>query len=129
MNEDELDKRIRSALKDDQPESPMDFMSGDDEDLFDMIKASFQTKRRSLVILVWTTLFVISGFWVWSMINFFSASAVEDYLFWGLITLMLFIYILGVKIWYWNEMNRNSVIREIKRLELKLAHFEDKLAK
>jgi|GEM_PF-3584282 len=34
-----------------------------------------------------------------------------------------------IKIWYWMELNRNTVLREIKRLELQVAHLAGRVGK
>ena len=36
---------------------------------------------------------------------------------WGVLTIVL------MKIWFWLEINKNGLTREIKRLELQIAHL------
>jgi uncharacterized membrane protein YciS (DUF1049 family) len=38
------------------------------------------------------------------------------------------LFIMMVKIWYWLDLNRNAVTREIKRLELQVAQLSRRVA-
>ena len=33
----------------------------------------------------------------------------------------------GLKVWFWMEMNKNRVLRELKRIELRLAALDERL--
>ena len=43
--------------------------------------------------------------------------------------LLCFGAVSGIKIWYWLEMNRLAITREVKRLELQMAQIARKLAR
>ena len=55
---------------------------------------------------------------IWCGYQFFMAESVDQRVFWG-VWFVITINAQGMlKLWSWMEMNRNSVIREIKRLEI-----------
>ena len=63
----------------------------------------------------------------WSGYQFFISEGMDDRIFWGVLLLAFWTGTIGIKIWFWLEMNRNSTLREIKRLELAVAQLTVKL--
>ena len=59
--------------------------------------------------------------------QFFISEGMDDRIFWGVLLLAFWTGTIGIKIWFWLEMNRNSTLREIKRLELAVAQLTVKL--
>jgi hypothetical protein len=57
---------------------------------------------------------------VWCIVRFAGAADVDERLLWGLGALMGIHAVSMLKLWFFMEMNRNSVLREIKRLEIAL---------
>ncbi len=70
---------------------------------------------------------VTAAFMFWSGYHFFSSVSQDNQLFWGIIFLALWTGVMGIKVWFWLEMNRYSTIREIKRLELAVAQLTAKI--
>ena len=58
---------------------------------------------------------------------FFISESQNDRLFWGVLLLAFWTGTMGLKIWFWMEMNRHATSREIKRLELAVAQLTAKL--
>ena len=46
---------------------------------------------------------------------------------WGAAMLLCFGAVTAIKIWYWLEMNRLAITREVKRLELHVVQIAQKL--
>ena len=64
---------------------------------------------------------------IWSGYHFFVSEELDERVFWGVLFLALWTGTIGIKVWFWLEMNRNSTHREIKRLELAVAKLTIKL--
>jgi hypothetical protein len=63
--------------------------------------------------------FVALGLYtVWHLLN---AADVREMLGWSLLAIFVMFNLALVKLWFWLEMQRNAVIREVKRLELQIA--------
>jgi hypothetical protein len=120
----QLDDKIREALEETGIESP-DF--GDDDTLRSMISDAYAGKLRWIFILAtfWQLVF-FAGF-VYAGIEFFSIATSEDPLFWATIFVMTGIGVSMMKIMHWMLINRNRLLREIKRLELEVARMGKKL--
>tara|TARA_R110002072_G_scaffold96409_8_gene212129 strand:+ start:234 stop:635 length:402 start_codon:yes stop_codon:yes gene_type:complete len=101
-----------------------------DEDLIDDVAAeSFFTRSRMIFSgrskkIYWLLLliyFAILAVLVWTAVSFFQADAIKDMVFWGISTLFGGVVIVAFELWFWMEMNRNSLLREVKRLELQVS--------
>ena len=114
----DLEQDIRTALADDNGGQFYDLDR--EEGLRDMIAESFRGKKRWMAILVWTESLVFTGLAVVVAVKFFSVDTVKDSILYATLFVVLSLMIALCKIWYWMWMNRNSVLREIKRLELRV---------
>ena len=63
------------------------------------------------------------GLGVFSAIKFFKAEATNDVVTWASAFIVCMIGVSMLKIWYWMEMQRNILTREIKRVELQIARL------
>ena len=48
-------------------------------------------------------------------------------LIWGASAAFCFAVVTTIKIWYWMEMTRNALLRDIKRVELQIAQLAQRL--
>jgi fatty acid desaturase len=121
----ELDDKIRKALEETGIESP-EFSN--DDSLRSLISDAYAGRLRWIV--VWMTLWqlVFFGVWIWSAFRFFDVTGVEDKILWATIFLMSGMMTSMLKMMQWMLMNRNRVLREVKRLELEVARLGKKLA-
>lgn len=111
-----IDERIRKELQDQT--TPLDDVDPTEAGLFGMLHRVFTgTLRRWAAYGMLLTL-VFFFLTVWCIVRFTTASDVDERLLWGLGALFGFHAVSMLKMWFFMEMNRNSVLREIKRLEI-----------
>jgi uncharacterized membrane protein YciS (DUF1049 family) len=60
-------------------------------------------------------------------IRFFNAETTRDIVVWALAVAVCLSAVWMMKIWYWLELNKNAVTREIKRLELQVARLSARM--
>jgi hypothetical protein len=53
--------------------------------------------------------------------RFVQAQEVGDMLRWGAASALAFAGVALVKIWFWLELEKNAIVREVKRLEVQVA--------
>ena len=121
----ELDKTIQEALRKEDAELFADF--GGEQSIFEMLMETFRGRHRWLVFLTmfWTIVFLVLG--VLSVIRFFRADEMRDMLMWAGATAFFLSGVTMMKVWYWMELNKNAVTREIKRLELQIARLAGRI--
>jgi len=121
----ELDKKIAEALQKEDAELFRGL--GEEPSLSEMVFETFRGKRRWLNILgaIWMLIFVILG--ISSVVAFFRADATRDQVMWASACILCTSAVALLKTWYWMEMQRIVVMREIKRVELQVANLATRL--
>jgi cytochrome c biogenesis protein CcdA len=117
----DIDDRIRDALHSEEAEllEQMDT----ELSLHEMVIDSFRTKARWLIVLTFTIMFVLMALSIFAIVRFFQAESVREMIAWAGGFFFCTMGVMGMKVWYWMELNRNAVTREIKRVELQLARL------
>ena len=121
----ELDKKIREALRAENADLAGDFDS--EPSIFETLFETFRGKHRWLVFLsiFWTVVFMALA--VLSVIQFFRAEETRDLVMWAAASALFLSGVSMMKVWFWMELNKNAVTREIKRLELQIARLAGRL--
>ncbi len=117
----EIDKKIRDALQ--KEDAWLYDKLSSEQSMQEMIFDSFKGRQKWLIVLVW--------FWTFA---FFVAGIYSFIVLWGssdtdvrqmMIALGAFLFfmqgVLGLKTWYWMQLQQNTMAREIKRLELEVS--------
>lgn len=116
-----LDDQIRAALSAEEKQE-LEHLSGE-QGVFDKIGDTFRSKMRFWIMLIWTEMIVLIGVIAWTGWKFFNATEPRDMIIWGAFSILGVLAIWVMKIWYWMEINKNTVVREVKRLELQVAYL------
>ena len=120
-NTPDLDDQIRRALR--AHDETADFDSLEEQNIFAQLFAVFRGRQRWLNLLgaVLQLVYVVAC--VYSALRFFDAETVRDQILFATAFLASLGVTMAFKIWFWMVLNRNSVLREVKRLELQVAHL------
>ncbi len=118
-----IDDTIKAALQED--EIPASELHISEESLLKQVLLSFRVQNKFLVFWVFLVMFGMMGLMIWGLIEFFSTSDINLKLQWGLLILFTSYGISMLKLWYWMQLNKYSVMREIKRLEFQIAKLRE----
>ena len=118
----DFDERIRGAFSADATTSPQ---REREETLRFMVAETFSGKQRWLTILTWTSQLVFVVLTVVVAIRFFQVDESRPQIMYATLFLVCVGTVNMLKLWYWMMLNRNSLKREIKRLELQVAGLRD----
>ena len=116
----DLDARIRSALA---AEDAAILDAVGELTIPQQIADSFRGARRWVTIAVFTETFAFTGLAIWCVGEFAGAGTTHSMGGWGLGALGSMAALLACKIWYWMDLNKTAVVREVKRLELQVAQL------
>lgn len=117
---DNVDTIIREALT---AEEARFYDSLGEPSVQEMLVSVFEGKRRWLAVMAMIYTFAFFGIAVWAAVSFFDAEGTRDMLMWLGIFLFSMQAVGLLKMWYYMEMNRNQILREMKRMELQLTHL------
>ncbi len=115
----DIDEEIRKALSGAELEKLK--AVADEPGLFAMIFGLFRGKMRFWNIYGMFLVFTALGFALWTGWNFLHTDDAHMMALWGAGMGVSIFFVAMLKLWFWMEMNKNMVVREVKRLELQLA--------
>ena len=114
-----IDERISDALSEDDRA----FLASLDEGrgMFTQIGDVLTGPLGGWSKLIFAVAFVLGFVLIYAGWQFFTASATDDYIWWGLVTLAILMMQGFIKEWFYNRMNMISILRELKRLQVQVA--------
>lgn len=122
----DLDKKIRNALNNSDAA-----MIGDPNDglrLDQQVLNVFKTGNTFMNVIAMTFSFVFLGLAIYCAVRFFDTDVTKELIAWGTGFSVCILAVSMFKIWFWMEMHRIVVTREVKRVELLTARLLQELA-
>ena len=118
--DNDVDTLIREALSREEAEF---FDRLGEPSVPEMLSDAFRGRHWWLNVLagLLTLAAVIATFYC--AVRFFGTTDLGERLSWGIGIVSGLVFTMALKVWYWMEMQRNALTREIKRLELQVAHL------
>ena len=123
---EKIDEIIKEALT--QEEAKF-YNELDEQNLFQMLGGIFKGKLGWLVVIMNIVIVIFFGLFVYCIIQFFETNNTNELIKWGLGSIVFLIGISMLKIFAWMQMDKNSIIRELKRLEFQVSILSSKLSK
>ena len=108
-------------------ETTPDYDEARDNTLRAMLSDFYNEKMRSIVILVWGMGLVFMGGGILSLVLFFMAPDTKWQIFYAVMFLMCMQFLGMMKTFAWQMIHRNSIKREIRRLEIRLQDISERL--
>lgn len=120
-----VDSKITEALK---KESHLRTdIAGGDESMFLMLGELMRGRNRWMNLLMMTVQVATFLVAVWCAVRFFTvAETTKSQLTYAVAFLMFLNMSAFIKLWFWLVINRNCVLREVKRVELMLAEMAER---
>ena len=121
----DFDQAIRQSLSAEDAKL-LDRLGGD-EALHRQVLGTFEGQLRWFNAAGWIAgilLFGVACFFAW---RFVQAQEIGDMLRWGAGAALAFAGVALIKVWFWLELEKNAVIREVKRLEVQVASLAAQL--
>ena len=120
----DLDDLIRQALE----EEEQDTLRGlDAQSAAELLGETFRGKNSLFALGGAVANLILFVLGVFAAVKFGQADEVRVMLLWGGTAGLCFLAVTAIKIWYWLEMARLSVVREVKRTELQLIQLTRQL--
>ncbi len=123
---EKIDEIIKDALT--QEEAKF-YDELEEQNLFQMLGGIFKGKLGWLVVIMNIVIVIFFGLFVYCIIQFFETNNTNELIKWGLGSVVFLIGISMLKIFAWMQMDKNSIIRELKRLEFQVSILSSKLSK
>lgn len=118
----EVDDRIRAALSAEDEA----FLAGLEQEpgLFAQMGDSFRGPMGRWTLLVWVIGFALAAVGIWAVARMLDAPDTRSLILWASAAWAIWTALLGIKIWTWGRLHTLGILRELKRLELRLAAID-----
>jgi len=120
----ETERLIRQALEQDDAEVPREL---DDPSPGDLLVEMFRGKHRRLAWAGAAVNLALVAAAILSAVRFLGSEDLRAMLLWGGAALLCMGLVAAIKVWYWLEMVRLALTRDVKRLELRLVELRREL--
>ena len=122
---EEIDLLIKDTLS---KEEAAFYDSLEEQNVTSMFIGLFKGKNAWILVVMNVMIFVFLGLFVYCCIQFFKVESAEELMKWGFGSLMFFLGVSMLKIYAWMQMDKNAILREMKRLELQVMSLSGKMA-
>ncbi len=120
---EEIDQLIKEALTEEEAKF---YDNLGEQNVFQMLGGMFDGKNKWIIILMNVVSFIAFGFFVYCIVQFFSTDVTNELIKWSIAGILCILMISMLKIFIWMQMDKNSIIRELKRLELQVSTLSSK---
>ena len=125
-NMEEIDQLIKDTLS---KEEAAFYDSLEEQNNFEKILGLFKGKDAWFLIVANILTLVFLALFVYCCIQFFNVEAQEELIRWGLGCVIFLLSMCMLKVYAWMQMDKNAILREMKRLELLVMSLSGKLPK
>jgi uncharacterized membrane protein YbjE (DUF340 family) len=98
-----------------------------EDSLRSMLGDFYSRKMLSVVVLLWVWAIIFCAGAAYSVMRFFHTDQIRDQIMYAAIFICLVQFVGLMKVFAWQMMARNSVKRDVKRLELRIAELTQAL--
>lgn len=116
-----IDHAIRDALSKEDAEFLARFQ--DEKPIYEEVFGTFVGRNGILNMFAAAITFALFGAAVYCAWNLFAVTGVRESILWSLGVAIAMLAVAMLKMYFWMELNKNAVLREVKRLELQVARL------
>lgn len=123
---EKIDLLIKEALTEEERKF---YDNLDEQNVFQMLGDLFNGKNKWIIILMNIVNLIVFGLLIYCIVQFFNTDVTNELIKWlaaGFICLMT---VSMLKMFIWMQMDKNSIKRELKRLELQVSTLSSKISK
>ena len=123
---EEVDQLIKEALT---AEEAKFYDNLDEQNVFEMLGGVFDGKNKWIIIVMNLVMLIVLGLLIYCLVQFFNTEITNELIKWSVVGMTCLLTISMLKLFVWMQMDKNSLIRELKRLELQVSTLSAKILK
>lgn len=121
---EQIDSLIREALT---AEEATFYDELDEQGLIGKLEQVYKGKLGWLAVIMNIVTLILVGCFVYSLIQFLRAESQKDLIIWASAGFLSMIATGMLKLYFWMQMDKNDLKRELKRIELQIAALSAKV--
>ncbi len=99
----------------------------DEQNLLEMIGGLFKTKNSWLIIAMNLVNIVAFVFLIYCIVQFLNTNDTNELIRWFAVGFICMMFMMMIKLFSWMQMDKNALLRELKRLELQVSSLAGKI--
>jgi len=124
-NMEDIDTLIKETLN--QEEAKF-YDELDEQNILQMVLGLFRGKNKWIMFLMNFMTLVFFVLFIYCVIQFFETDVQKEYIKWGIGSLVFLFGVSMLKVFAWMQMDKNALLREMKRLELQVSSLSGKIS-
>jgi len=124
-NMKDIDELIKETLS---PDEAKIYEALEEQNIFQMIMGIFKGKNKWIMLMMNLMTFVFFGLFIYCIVQFFEVETTKEHLKWGFGSIIFVFGVSMLKVFTWMQMDKNALLREMKRLELQIASLARKIS-
>ncbi len=121
---EEIDTLIKETLT---QEEARFYDELDEQNVFQMLGGVFQGKNRWIMYVMNIAMLFIFAYFINCVIHFFNTDVTNDLIYWGVLGMACLASISLLKLFAWMQMDKNAILREMKRIELQVSSLSGRM--
>lgn len=122
---EEIDRLIKETLTEEEAKF---YQELDEQNVLQMVGGLFRGKNKWIMVLMNFMTLVFFGLFIYCIVQFFEALNTKEMIQWATGSLIFLLGVSMLKIFAWMQMDKNALLREIKRLELQVSSLSGKIS-
>jgi len=124
-NMEDIDQLIKDTLS---KEEAKFYDELEEQNVIDMIFSLFKGKNRWIMFMMNFMTLVFFGLFIYCLVQFFNEEDTKELLKWGFGSIVFLLGVSMLKLFAWMQMDKNALLREIKRLEIQVSSLSSKMS-
>ncbi|WP_299443581.1 DUF6768 family protein [uncultured Aquimarina sp.] len=120
----DIDKLIKETLTQEEAKFYDDL---DEQNLLEMVGGLFKTRNSWVIIMMFVVNLLVFGLFIYCLIQFLSTDDTNELIKWSAAGFFCIMITGMLKLFSWMQMDKNALLREIKRLELQISSLAGKV--
>lgn len=121
---EEIDELIKKALTKEEASFYNDL---DEQSLLDQVLGVYKGKLKWIAILTTVIQFIVFGLAIYCLIQFLETEDLREMILWGTGMFVGLMMQSMLKLFHWMQMDKNSILRELKKVEFQIGVLASKL--
>ena len=122
---EDIDKLIKETLTEEESKF---YDELDEQNVLQMVFGLFKGKNKWIMLMMNIMTLVFFGLFIYCVTMFFESEITFDMLKWGLGSVVFLLGVSMLKVFAWMQMDKNALLREIKRLEIQISSLSGRMS-
>ena len=124
-NMEDIDKLIKETLSEEEEKF---YDELEEQNVFQMLLGLFSGKNKWIIVLMNVMTLIFFVLFIYCVVQFFDTEVTNELIKWGIGGFVCLITVSMLKLFAWMQMDKNAVLRELKRLELQVSSLSMKMS-